>query len=103
MHGQDNGERDTAGLAVTGVAACPTPCGLQTGNTDVQVATPLRTVASLRLRRMQVGALRRHHVRYLVCVMFLWPLKLLIYLRVRVVIVSNLLNLVAAAMSENTF
>ena len=36
--------------------------------------------------------------------MFLWPLKLLIYLRiVRVVIASNLLNLVAAAMSENTF
>ena len=30
-------------------------------------------------------------------------LKLLIYLRIRVVIASNLLNLVAAAMSENTF
>jgi len=57
----------SAGIAL---AACPTPCRLQTGNTDVQVATRLRTVVSL--RRMQVGPwgqslsllVWRHHVRH---------------------------------------
>jgi len=41
----------SAGIAL---AACPTPCRLQTGNTDVKVATRLRTVVSL--RRVQVSA-----------------------------------------------
>ena len=36
------------------VAACATPCVLQTGNTNIQVTTRLRTVVSL--RRLQVSA-----------------------------------------------
>ena len=43
-----------AASSTTVLAACPTPCRLQTGNTDVQVATRLRAVISL--RRVQVCA-----------------------------------------------
>ena len=38
---------------------CPTPCRLQTGNTDVQVATWLHTVVSLRLCKSAPEASRR--------------------------------------------
>jgi len=59
----------SAGIAL---AACPTLCGLQTGNADVQVATRLHTVVSL--RRLQVSdwgqspspLVWRHHMRHTV-------------------------------------
>jgi len=53
------------------MAACPTPCGLQTGNTDVQVATRLlycrisQTRASQRLRPVAVSTrLAPSHASY---------------------------------------